>query len=422
MSALVRFALVAVILCQSPMISGGEPALIWPQFRGPTGMGTSIAKSVPTTWSQQQNLAWKIKMPGPGASSPILIGERLYLTYYTGFTPGQPAGVMENLRLHVLCLDRNTGKTIWSKELMPRLPEQPTIRDNHGYASSTPIADKDRLYTFFGKSGVFAFDHDGKQLWHATVGDGLNGWGSAAPPVLHGDLLIINASVESSSLVAINKHTGKEVWRAGGIQEAWNMPLVVNAGGKKEVVIGVINKLLAFEPQMGAPLWSCKTEIPWYMVPSLVAQDDIVYAIGGRPGSAVAVRAGGRGDVTATHRVWLGKKGSNVSSPIYHASHLYWAHDALGIIFCADAETGQVVYEERLPGAAQFYPSPVLAEGRIYYLARDGRIFVVAARPEFQLLATNDLRDRSPFNASPAVADGRLYIRSDLHLYCVGMK
>ena len=157
------------------------------------------------------------------------------------------------------------------------------------------------------------------------------------------------------------------------------------------------------------------------MVPSAVAADGVVYVLGGRSGTAaLAVRAGGRGDVTATHRLWTSNKGSNVTSPVYHDGHLYWMHEKLGIAYCARAESGELVYEERVNRAGQVYASSLLADGRVYHLNRSGRMFVLPAEPEFALLATNDLRDGSLFNASPAVAGKRILVRSDKFLYCVG--
>ena len=179
--------------------------------------------------------------------------------------------------------------------------------------------------------------------------------------------------------------------------------------------------MLAFDPDSGEPLWSCKTDIGWYMVPSVVAADGVVYCLGGRSGTAaLAVRAGGSGDVTETHRLWTSVKGSNVSSPVYLDGHLYWAHESREIAYCVKAATGEVVYEQRLDRAGQFYASALLADGRLYYVNRDGKTFVLAAKPQFEQLAVNDLSDRSVFNASPAVAGNRLLLRSDKFLYCVG--
>lgn len=395
----------------------------WPQLRGPGGQGVSADKNVPTTWSDKENLVWKFEVPGPGASTPIVVGKRIYLTYFTGYnTPGKPRGDIQQLKLHVLCLERDTTRTLWTREIAPKLPEQASIRENHGYASSTPVIDAERLYCFFGKSGVHAFDLEGNPLWQADVGSKLNGWGSAASPMLYGDLVIINASVESDSLIALDKKTGKEVWRAGGIRESWNTPILVPVpGGKTELVVAIMGKILGFDPATGTQLWSCATDIPWYMVPCLVAHDGVVYAIGGRnPGGGLAVRAGGQGNVTASHRLWKINKASNVASPVIHEGHLYWMHDGLGVVYCAEAKTGKIVYEERIPRGDPIYSCAVLADGKIYFFSRLGRTYVVPARPKFELMATNALSDRSTFNASPAVAGSRLYLRSDRFLYCMG--
>lgn len=386
----------------------------WTQFRGPSGMGATPDAGAPVTWSATENVLWKTPLPGSGTSTPVLIGSRIYITTSTGTAAG-------GLKRTLTALERDTGKPLWSTDAPAKLPEQAEIREEHGYASSTPAADAERIYAFFGKSGVFAFDHAGKQLWKAEVGDQVHGWGSAASPVLSGDLVIVNASVESESLIALDKRTGKEVWRQGGIKESWNTPiLVATPGGKTELVLAMFGKVLGFDPATGQPLWSCNTDINWYMVPSLVAADGVVYCIGGRTGGALAVRTGGRGDVTATHRVWTGTKGSNVSSPVFHNGHLYWARDSPAVAFCADAKTGKVVYEERMEAAGQVYASALLADGRVYYVGRNGKTFVVPAQPKWEILAVNELGERGTYNSSPASAGGRLYIRTEKTLYCIG--
>jgi len=255
------------------------------------------------------------------------------------------------------------------------------------------------------------------------VGSDLNGWGSAASPVLHGNLVIVNASVESQSLVALDKATGKERWRAPGIRDAWNTPLVVELpGGKSEIVVPILKKVLAFDPTNGKQLWSCDNEINWYICPSAVAHDGVVYSIGGRgSGGGIAVRAGGRGDVSGSHVVWKLKKGSNVSSPVYHDGHVYFAHENLGIAYCVNAKSGEVVYEQRLePEPGQIYASPVLAGKRLYYVSRGGRTVVLAATPKFEQLAHNPALDRSTHNATPAISGDHLLLRSDKYLYCIG--
>lgn len=394
----------------------------WAGFRGPSGMGLSDAKGLPTQWSERENIVWKTPLEGAGASSPIVWGDHIYLTSYTGFfVPGESGGSLDNLKRHLICIDKSSGKILWNKPVKARLPEEQQIRD-HGFAANTPAADAERVYAFFGKTGVFAFDHQGKELWQADVGSKTHGWGTSSSPVLYKDSVFINASVESGSLVALDKKTGNEKWRAGGINEAWNTPVLVKSpDGDDELVVATQGKVLAFDPDSGDALWSCNTDITWYMVPSVVAQNGIVYVLGGRSGiTGLAVRAGGRGDVTKTHRLWTSNKGSNVTSPVVHDGHLYWMSDSQGIAYCAKLDTGELVYQKRMERADQVYASTLLADGKLYYVTRSGRTFVVAARPEFEQLAVNELRDGSLFNGSPAVMGNRLLLRSDKFLYCIG--
>lgn len=395
----------------------------WPGFRGPSGMGVSDATGLPLEWDANHNVAWKTPLPGPGASSPITFGDHIYLTCYTGYSiPDQPGGRLDQLRRHLIALRRDTGRIVWDKAVTAKLPEEESIRD-HGYAANTPAADADRVYAFFGKTGVFAFDHEGTQLWQADVGSKTSGWGTAASPLLYRNLVIVNASVESESLVALDCETGNEMWRASGIRESWNTPIIVTAdSGRKELVVARAGDVLAFDADSGKALWSCKTDIRWYMVPTAVAADGIVYFLGGRSGTAaLAVRAGGRGDVTASHRLWTSKTGSNVTSPIYLDRHLYWMSEKLGIAYCAKAETGELVYEKRLDRFGQVYASPVLADGRLYYFDRHGKAIVLAAKPDFEQLAVNAIDDdRTRFDGSPAVDGQRLLVRSGKFLYCLG--
>ncbi|MEX2142236.1 MAG: PQQ-binding-like beta-propeller repeat protein, partial [Pirellulales bacterium] len=398
-----------------------RPISTWPQFRGPGGRAVSDEQGLPTTWGPDENILWKTELPGAGTSSPIVLGDRIYLTAYSGYNdPGSEAANPADLKLHLISLARDGGIR-WTRDIVPKLPEQERIREEHGYASSTPAADEAAVYASFGKTGVLAFDHDGKQLWHTTVGDKLHGWGSGTSPVLYQDLVIINAGVESESLVALDRKTGDEVWRAGGIRESWNTPILVATGnGETELVVAIMRKILGFNPATGKELWSCETNINWYMAPSMVAHEGVVYSVGGRSGGALAVRAGGRGDVTATHRLWTGRKGSNVTSPVYHDGHVYWMHENLGIAYCAKASSGEIVYEVRVPNCGQVYASPVLGDGKLYYFARDGKTYVLPAEPRFEVLAVNSLGERGTFNASPAIADRRVYLRSNRYLYCIG--
>ncbi len=422
---LTRSARCLVICLAAGALSAGEASgAEWRQFRGPGTAGVSPEADTPVEWSAEENIVWKTALPGAGTSSPIVVDGRVYLTSYTGFNvPGRGGGVMSHLKRHLLCVDRKTGKLLWAKELKTRLPEQRRIRDDHGYASSTPVSDGESVFVFAGKSGVFAFDLEGKPLWQADVGHGMHGWGSAASPIVYKDLVIVNASVESQSLVALNKKTGEQVWKVGGIKEAWNTPLLVPlGGGKHELAVSIPRKVIGLDPDTGRELWTCDTDITWYMVPSMVAEDGIIYCVGGKNGKcgSMAIRAGGRGDVTDTHRLWWSEQRSNVNSPIYHDGLLYFAHEQQAIVYCLDAKTGELKYEHRLgPRAGQVYPSPVLAGGKLYYTTRRGGIFVLAAGPEFRQLARNRLDD-STINSTPTVSGDNLLIRTNTHLYCIG--
>ncbi|MBT3378985.1 MAG: PQQ-binding-like beta-propeller repeat protein [Lentisphaerae bacterium] len=390
----------------------------WPQFRGPGGQGIAADEALPTTWTDTENMVWKKDLPGAGASSPIILGDNVYLTCYSGYgIDRKNPGTMDDLALHVVCIKAADGDIVWDSKVAPTLPDKPKIRD-HGYSGPTPATDGKALYVFFGKSGVYKFDLAGNKIWKAEVGSGTHGWGCGTSPVLCGDLVIINASVESRSLIAFDKATGKEAWRARGMVASWNTPHVVElAGGKQELVVSVKDKLLAFDPKTGESLWTCEG-IHDYVCPSIVSQDGIVYAIGGRKSQTVAVRAGGRDDVTASHRLWVANVGANVSSPVVHDGHLYWVSDRNTTAYCLKLSDGSIVYQEKFP--KQPYASTVLAGGKLYVVARWGGAFVLPAKPQFEILAHNTLSDRSVFNASPAVADGKLFLRSDKALYCIG--
>jgi len=418
-----RPRLLCLTLCITLFVSSSLAA-DWTQFRGPSGLATTVDSGLPTEWSLDDNLAWRTELPGSGASSPMVLGDRVYLTCYTGYgVSEEEPGDQDNLMRHVVCVARSNGHILWTQEIEPELPESEYQGNGarHGYSTSTPTTDGERLYVFFGKSGVFCFDFDGQLQWHATVGDKTTGWGSSTSPVLYNNLLIINAAVESGALVALDKATGTEVWRAEGIRRSWNTPLLVDApDGGTELVVGIPDYLVGFDPATGLELWRAEA-INDYVCPSVVAHDGIVYAIGGRKSQALAVRTGGRGDVTETHRLWRVDAGTNVPSPVYHEGHLYWVHQTRGSAHCLDAATGEMVNEARIsPRPGNIYGSPILAEGRWYFNSIYEGAFVISATPELEVLAHNVFaEDDSRFNASPAVSDGQLFLRSDRYLYCV---
>ncbi len=398
------------------------------QFRGDRGLGISEEKGLPTEWSETKNLAWRSELPGAGSSSPIVVGDRIFLTCYSGYgTDEQSPGDPKDLVRYVVCLGRGDGKILWQKAF-PSDGDEPRYQGNgarHGYSTSTCTSDGERLYVFFGRHGVYCFDpEDGKEIWHASVGNGNNGWGSSNSPVLYNDLLLVNASIESRTLVALDKKTGKQVWQADDIRGSWNTPVLVEVpGGQTELVLCVPEKVLGFDPATGKNLWECEG-IPdrGYVCPSVVAHDGVVYAIGGRKNTALAVKAGGRGDVSKTHLLWNVGVGSNVASPVYHDGYLYWLHEGRGTAICVNAKNGEVVYQERLqPRPGTVYSSALLADGKLYCVSQRDGTFVIAAKPTFELLAVNTFAsDDSRANACAVAHNGQILIRSDKYLYCVG--
>ncbi|MHC4995481.1 MAG: outer membrane protein assembly factor BamB family protein [Planctomycetota bacterium] len=402
------------------------PALAdWPRFHGPNGAGKATGL-YPTDWSETQNIAWKTALPGRGASSPVTFNNRIYLTAFTGYgVNAENPGVGEDrtrLTLHLLAFDRATGKPVFDTPLPASKNEQEMVRQlpGHGYASSTPVADDTGVYVNFGVSGAVAFDHNGKVRWQKHTGTGTRGFGSAASPVLYKNLVIVNASIETQAVIAYDKTTGDEAWRAEGIDSTWTTPLVAKApDGRDELVVSFKENIHGLDPNTGKTLWTCQG-IEDYVVPSPVHHDGVVYCLGGRSNQAIAVRLGGRGDVSKTHVLWSERIGANLTTPIYHEGRLYWASDK-GIAICLDARTGQKIYQERLGSTGRLYGSPVFANGKLYVTTRLSGFFIYDARPEFKtphnIVFTED---DGPFQSTPALDGGQILIRSDRYLYCVG--
>jgi outer membrane protein assembly factor BamB len=395
----------------------------WPRFRGPNGAAVSDDSATPVHWSATENIVWRTTLPGAGASSPITTGGKVFVTCYTGEG--------SKVQRFLVCVDEQSGEILWQKTIKGVENE---TRPNgmllgHGYASSTPATDGERVYVLFGKSGVFAFDLEGKQLWQKSVGTGSDrmGFGSGASPIVFKNLVIVNAAAESKTIYAFDGKTGSEVWKspAESLEGCWGTPLLVDLpDGKQELVISVPYEIWGFNPASGKFLWYSEGVQTNALCTSLVARDGIVYAVAGGPGprGSAAVRAGGTDDVTKTHVLWKNSTGAYVPSPVLVGDHLYWVNDD-GIAYCISRETGKTVYNKRLQGAGQVYASLVAAGDKLYAVARNGKTFVLAAGPEFEQLAVNTLdSDAGVCNAGPAVSNGRLLLRSSKYLYCIGEK
>jgi outer membrane protein assembly factor BamB len=416
----------------------------WARFRGPNGSGVSADKgSLPSKWSEEENLVWKAALPGPGSSSPIIVGDKVFVTCWTGYATGEDDfESMESLKRHLVCIDRTTGKLLWEKSVAAVLPED-SFRGmfaENGYATHTPVSDGDNVFVFFGKSGVHAFTIDGKKLWSANVGSDRDqrGWGSASSPILYGDSVIVTAAIESRALVALDKKTGKEVWKtqANGFGSTWGTPVVVGEGDKSELVLGVPYEIWSLNPSNGKLRWYAEALQSSSMCSSVVTDGTALYAIGGREGGSVAIKAGGKGDVTKSHQMWVGSDRARVGTPVVHDGLVYWISS--GIANCIEAKTGKKVYQGRLEGGSSTggggrsrggrgggndYSSAIIGDGKLFYVSRSGTAFVIKLGREFEQLGTNKfVSDKGDHSATPAISGGRLFIRSSRNLYCVGEK
>ena len=285
----------------------------------------------------------------------------MFVTCWTGYGVDRDnVGDQKDLRRHLICLDRDSGNVLWDRSIEPVLPEDPYSGNftQHGYASHTPVSDGQRVYVFFGKTGVLAFDLDGKKLWQTSVGTGSgpHGWGSASSPILYKNLVIVTASAESESLVALDKETGKEVWRRkdAGFSGTWGTPILVECGkGRTDLVIAVPYKIWGFNPDDGKLRWQCDGLSSDSICTSAIAHDDVVYALetGPRGGGTMAVRAGGEGDVTKTNVLWRGKERSRIGTPVVENGRIYWFGNH--VANCIDAATGKQVYQAALGGASR---------------------------------------------------------------------
>jgi outer membrane protein assembly factor BamB len=393
----------------------------WSRFRGTDGRGLAPDSRLPLTWSESSNLKWKSPIAA-GSSSPIVWGDRVFVTSYQG------AGRDVERTLH--CLDRRTGKSVWTKSVKNNGPEdgyQGYITE-HGYASNTPVTDGTHVYAFFGKSGVFAYDMEGNQKWQVNLGTESSNrqWGSGTSPVLHDNLLIVNAADEGQAVVALDKMTGKEVWKAaaGMLELSYNTPTVVPR--LNQLIVAVPGELWGLNLKTGKMKWYAETKLTGNVSPSPQVDGDKVYIFGGyRSSGSHAFPIGGKKDVT-DQEIWNARSSSYVATPLLHNGHLYWFDDR-GMAFCTNAKNGEVVYRERIKGLSNggrpVYASPVLAGDKIYIVSRYDGTFVIPAEPRFEILAQNKFAgDESDASGTPAVVGNEMFLRTGKFLYCVGSK
>ena len=405
----------------------------WMQFMGERGSAANSNAKIPTTWDADTNIKWKTELPGRGASSPIIVGDRIFLTCYTGYGDGTESKI-EDLVRHVLCFNRTSGDLLWKKSI-----DNSTIKDEdpyksfitqHGYATNTPVSDGKAVYVFFGKLGLFAFDLEGKELWKKQIEYTTNKtrWGSASSPILFGDNLILNAIEENGKVLSISKANGDINWEfEAETTLAYATPnLVTAANGEVELILPIPKRVIGLNPEDGTQKWYATNKFEGESNASVIIDKDIVYIYGGfRRVGSLAIRVGGTGDVTKSHVIWNTRDTSYVSTPILKDGHLYWI-DENGIAFCVKSESGEQVYKKRVPGVRggrgiKFFGSMILAGDHMYAVSRRSGTFVVKATPKYELVSHNKIEgDDSEFNGTPAISGNRMFVRSNKFLYCIG--
>jgi outer membrane protein assembly factor BamB len=439
------FCLGAFVL---PALAAANQAF-WPQWRGPLANGVAPLGDPPTQWSETNNLKWKVRIPGFGTSTPIIWGNQVFIltaaptgkkaeasttpppAQNQGEGPGRRRGgggfgsekPTETQRFVVLCLDRATGKTLWEKAAREELPHEGHHRD-HGFASASPVTDGQVLLAYFGSRGLYCYDLNGNLKWEKDFGDmrTRNGFGEGSSPALHGNTVVVLWDHEGEDfIVALDKNTGKELWRQKRDEPSgWSTPLVVEHTGKHQVVVSATGKVRSYDLVKGDPLWECAGQTA-NAIPSPVTADGVVYVTSGFRGSALqAIKLGRAGDLAGTDAlVWSHNRNTPyVPSPLLFGDLLYFIKSNDAILSCFEASTGKALIDgERLEGIRGVYASPVGARDRVYVLGRDGSTLVLKKGPKLEVLATNKLDDKT--DASIAVVGKDLFIRGHQNLYCI---
>jgi outer membrane protein assembly factor BamB len=397
----------------------------------------------PLTWNDKTNLGWKVEIPGRGHSSPVVVGNRIFLTTAVpagpmteapaaadgrGRGPGGGAGAGTEHRFDVLALDRSTGRILWEKTATTATPHEGYHRTYGSFASNSPATDGKRIYAFFGSRGLFAYDLDGRPLWHRDFGVQMKirlQFGEGTAPVLDGDRLIVSVDHEGPGFIAmLDSATGREIWKTPRQDgTTWSQPFVAVHSGKKQVILTATTKVRAYDFETGKQIWEA-AGIGVNPIPVPVQLDDLVYVMSGyRNPNLMAIRLGREGDLTGTDAIaWSTTRGlSYTPSPVLHDNRLYILTDTAQLS-CLDAGTGTALYQQaRLPKPYNFKASPVGANGKLYLATEEGDVVVVKMGDAFEVLATNSLTDQS-FIATPAIAGGDIFLRSRTHLFRVAEK
>ena len=402
----------------------------WPAWRGAQGTGVTTEKDLPMTWSDTENVRWKIPLPDRGNSTPVIWGDKIFVTQ---------AMEKENLR-SLMCISRRDGKLLWQHGV--KWDEKEESHKTNPFCSSSPATDGERVIAWFGSAGAICYDLDGKELWRRDLGKQTHDWGYGSSPLIYGELCILyHGPAKPGFLVALDKKTGAIKWKTeqpdvvkrprtdgfrgnedGGQIGSFGSPLLIKAAGRDELIMTFPQLMCAYDPATGKELWRCDglNELVYC---SPVYADGLVIGMGGFSGSSMAVKPGGSGDVTKTARVWREEraKKNRCGAAVSAGGYLFLANME-GFVECIEIKTGNMLWSERLPARgpkSESWSSMVLAGDLIYILNQSGDCIVMRASPKFEVMGTNAVGNEM-CNASLAVSKGDLFIRTHKHLWCIG--
>ncbi len=412
------------------LIASSLPAANWPGWRGADGSGVTTERNLPTRWSDTENVRWKIALPDRGNSTPVVWGDKIFITQ----------ALEKEQQRTLMCLSRRDGKLLWQQAVKWDKPEE--SHDTNPFCSASPVTDGSRVIVWHGSAGAFCYDMNGKELWRRDLGPQTHEWGYGSSPLLHGNLCILyHGPAKPGFLVALDIKSGEIKWKieepalqkrartdgfrgreAGGMVGTFSSPLVVKAGGRQELIMTYPQLMCAYDPATGRELWRCDG-LNELVYASPVFADGLVIGMGGFFGSAIGVKPGGSGDVTQTARVWREEraKKNRCGSAVSRDGHLYLANME-GFVECIEVKTGNLLWSERLPAKgpkSESWSSMVLAGDLIYILNQSGDCTVLKASPKFEVVGTNTVGNEM-CNASVAVSDGELFLRTHKHLWCIG--
>ena len=401
---------IAVILLTALFMAVPARGGDWPAWRGPRGDGRADGATLPTRWSTTENVHWKVPIPGGGHSSPIIFGDRVFVT----------TAVESDQSRRLICLSRIDGKPLWEREVLKAPLEN--RHERNSYASATPATDGRHVWVSFLKDPeihLICYDVDGNEVWRKSPGTFASVHGFCSSPVLHEDLVILNCDQDAKAwIVAYDKASGDERWRVDrpNRTRSYCTPLVIDVDGTKQLVLSGSKCVASYDPATGKQLWIIDGPTEQF-VASLAYTGGVLFVTGGFPQlHMLGIDPRGKGNVTKTHILWRTHKGvSYVPSPVASGDWFFNVSDN-GIASCFEAKTGSLMWKERL--GRRHSASAVAAGGNVYFLDDDGETFVVKAAPQFELVSQNSLGE--PCFASPAVSRGQLFIRTATHLYCIG--